>query len=382
MKSPNRLRRFLIITYSYFFITIALIAAFSLFVLNEQILNYFADIAHENGTVPSSETDKIMDGKGHQNNEQIFYKMLLQTLLLFLSLLTIAVYIFGKWTASRLTTPLRSIADGIQDIARGQYNKRLKFKASYELAQIQDDFNAMAEQLERTEKEKQHLEENKQRMLVDLSHDLKTPITTIRGYIEAMELGLINDEERRQRILRIISDKAELVSELIDDIFELSRLDSPNYPFDFQIADIAEFTREIAAEYYEVFAEKKFMFQFEIPKGEVIFPFNYTWLYRAVTNILLNALQYNSPGTTVRLKLLTTEKGIEIHIQDDGIGIPLAIKENIFDAFVRGDQSRKSDGGTGLGLAIAKQVIEKHGGNIKLTTNGETSFILFLPKKF
>ncbi|WP_323657682.1 ATP-binding protein [Lysinibacillus xylanilyticus] len=82
------------------------------------------------------------------------------------------------------------------------------------------------------------------------------------------------------------------------------------------------------------------------------------------------------------MKLLTTEKGIEIHIQDDGIGIPLAIKENIFDAFVRGDQSRKSDGGTGLGLAIAKQVIEKHGGNIKLTTNGETSFILFLPKKF
>ncbi|GAB0169731.1 HAMP domain-containing sensor histidine kinase [Lysinibacillus sp. CTST325] len=381
MKSPNRLRRLLIITYSYFFITIALIAAFSLFVLNEQILNYFADIAHKNGTVLSSETDKIMDGKDYQNNEQIFYKMLLQTLLLFLSLLTIAVYIFGKWTASRLTTPLRSIADGIQDIARGQYNKRLKFKASYELAQIQDDFNAMAEQLERIEKEKQHLEENKQRMLVDLSHDLKTPITTIRGYIEAMELGLINDEERRQRILRIISDKAELVSELIDDIFELSRLDSPNYPFDFQIADIAEFTREIAAEYYEAFAEKNFMFQFEIPKGEVIFPFNYTWLYRAVSNILSNALKYNPPGTTVRLKLLTTEKGVEIHIQDDGIGIPLAIKENVFDAFVRGDQSRKSDGGTGLGLAIAKQVIEKHGGNIKLATNGETSFILFLPKK-
>jgi len=382
MKSPNRLRRLLIITYSYFFITIALIAAFSLFVLNEQILNYFADIAHENGTVLTSETDKVMEGKNHHNNEQIFYKMLLQTLLLFLSLLMIAVYIFGKWTASRLTTPLRSIADGIQDIARGQYSKRLKFKASYELAQIQDDFNAMAEQLERTEKEKQHLEENKQRMLVDLSHDLKTPITTIRGYIEAMELGLINDEERRQRILRIISDKAELVSELIDDIFELSRLDSPDYPFDFQIADIAEFTREIAAEYYEAFAEKNFMFHFEIPKGEVIFSFNYTWLYRAVSNILSNALKYNPPGTTVRLKLLTTEKGIEIHIQDDGIGIPLAIKENIFDAFVRGDQSRKSDGGTGLGLAIAKQVIEKHGGNIKLTTNGETSFILFLPKKF
>ncbi|WP_068984508.1 sensor histidine kinase [Lysinibacillus xylanilyticus] len=382
MKSPNRLQRLLIITYIYFFFTIAMIAAFSFFVLNEQILHYFADKAHENDTVLSSNTDHTMDGPGNENNEQIFYKMLLQTLLLFLSLLTVAVYIFGKWTSSRLTTPLRSIADGIRDIARGQYNKRLNLKTSYELAQIQEDFNVMAKQLERMEKEKKCLEENKQRMLVDLSHDLKTPMTTIRGYIEAMELGLINEEERRQRILRLISDKAELVSELIDDIFELSKLDSPNYPFTVQIADIAEFIREIAAEYYEVFAEKNFIFQFEIPKREINFSFNYTWLYRAVSNILSNALKYNPPGTTVRLKLFTTEKGVEIHIQDDGVGIPLAIKENIFEAFVRGDQSRKSDGGTGLGLAIAKQVIEKHGGNITLTTNGETSFVLFLPKKY
>ncbi|WP_313800263.1 HAMP domain-containing sensor histidine kinase [Cytobacillus sp.] len=379
MKSKNRLQRMLIITYSYFFITIALIAAFSLFLLNEQILNYFADITHENDTV-LSETVSIMDSQVNQNHEQVFYKMLLQTLLLFLSLLTIAVYIFGKWTASRLTTPLRSIADGIQDIARGQYNKRLKFKASYELAQIQDDFNTMAEKLERMKKEKQHLEANKQRMLVDLSHDLKTPITTIRGYIEAMELGLITEEERRQRILRLISGKVELVSILIDDIFALSKLDSPQYPFNFRIADIAEFTREIAAEYYEVFAEKNFIFQFDIPKGEINFPFNYTWLYRAISNILSNALKYNPPGTTVRLQLWTTLTGVKIHIQDDGVGIPQAIIENIFDAFVRGDQSRKSDGGTGLGLAIAKQVIEKHGGNIKLTSNGGTSFIIFLPK--
>lgn len=379
MKSKNRLQRMLIITYTNFFIIIALIAAFALFLLNEQILNYFADITHENDRV-LSETVSIMDSQVNQNHEQVFYKMLLQTLLLFLSLLTIAVYIFGKWTAAKLTTPLRSIADGIQDIARGQYNKRLKFKASYELAQIQDDFNTMAEKLERMKKEKQHLEANKQRMLVDLSHDLKTPITTIRGYIEAMELGLITEEERRQRILRLISGKVELVSILIDDIFALSKLDSPQYPFNFIIADIAEFTREIAAEYYEVFAEKNFIFQFDIPKGEINFPFNYTWLYRAISNILLNALKYNPPGTIVRLQLWTTVKGVKIHIQDDGVGIPQAIKENIFDAFVRGDQSRKSDGGTGLGLAIAKQVIEKHGGNITLTSNGGTSFIIFLPK--
>lgn len=83
----------------------------------------------------------------------------------------------------------------------------------------------------------------------------------------------------------------------------------------------------------------------------------------------------------MQLKLLTTVKGIEVRIQDDGVGIPQAVIENIFEAFVRGDPSRKSDGGTGLGLAIAKQVIEKHGGNITLTSIGGTSFTIFLPKK-
>jgi len=371
MKSQNRLQRVLITTYIYFFIIVALIAAFSLFVLNEQIVNYFLE-AGQSSKSPI---------EGQEKNEQIFYKILMQTLLLFLSLLIIAVYIFGKWTASRLTTPLHLIADGIQDIARGQYSKRLNFNASYELAQIQNDFNKMAEQLEKVEKENQRLEENKQRMLVDLSHDLKTPITTVRGYVEALELGLINEEERKRRILSLISNKVELVSELIDNIFELSKLNSSNYPVMVQKSDIAEFMREIAIEYYEQFSEKNFMFQCTIPQDVIDYPFNATLLYRAMSNILSNALKYNPAGTIVQLELVSKENGIEIVIQDNGIGIPPAIEEKIFEAFVRGDQTRKSDGGTGLGLAIAKQVIEKHGGEITLTTNGWTSFRLFFPQK-
>lgn len=380
MKPPNRLQRSLISQYILFFFTIALIAALSLFVLNAQILNHFMDTS---GQIKMEDTNwdngtAMSDGDSDQH-ERVFYRIAVQTLLLFLALFAVTVYTFGRWTASRLTTPLSSIADGIRNIARGQYHKRLNFKASYELAQIQDDFNDMAERLERMEREKRELEESKQRMLIDISHDLKTPMTTIRGYIEAMEVGLIVTEERKRQILHLISDKAKLVSELIDGIFELSKLDSPDYPFTVVSSDIAEFTREIAAEYYEVFEEKKFDFQYDIPHGEIMVPFNATWLYRAVSNILSNALKYNPPGTTVQLKLLNAGKGVEIHVSDDGVGIPEAIKEKVFEAFVRGDQARKSDGGTGLGLAIAKQVVEKHGGKITLTTNGKTKFVLFLP---
>ncbi|MGC6588151.1 HAMP domain-containing sensor histidine kinase [Paenibacillus sp. Dod16] len=382
MNSPNRLQRSLIRQYIFFFVTIALIAAFSLFVLNALIMDYFMEasgpVKAEAGVIGSPTAVPGMDSDQH---EKVFYGMALKTLLLFLALFAITVYVFGRWTASRLTTPLRSIADGIRSIARGHYHERLHFRASYELAQIQDDFNDMAARLERMEREKRELAESKQRMLIDISHDLKTPMTTIQGYIEAMGLGLVNSEERRQKILRLISDKASLMSELIDGIFELSKLDSPDYPFAVEASDITEFTREIAAEYYEVFDEQKFHFHYDIPDSEIIVPFNTTWLNRAVSNILSNAIQYNPPGTAVELKLAATGKGVEIHITDDGIGIPDVLKEKVFDAFVRGDQARKSDGGTGLGLAIAKQVIEKHGGNIRLITNGHTKFILFLPNE-
>lgn len=382
MNSPNRLQRSLIRQYIFFFITITLIAAFSLFVLNALIMDYFMEATGpakmEAGVIGRPTAVPGMDSTQH---EKVFYGMALKTLLLFLALFATTVYVFGRWTASRLTTPLRSIADGIRSIARGHYHERLHFRASYELAQIQDDFNDMAARLERMEREKRELAESKQRMLIDISHDLKTPMTTIQGYIEAMEVGLVDSEERRQKILRLISDKASLMSELIDGIFELSKLDSPDYPFAVEASDITEFTREIAAEYYEVFEEQKFHFHYDIPDREIIVPFNATWLYRAVSNILSNAIQYNPPGTAVELKLAATGRGVEIHITDDGIGIPDVLKEKVFDAFVRGDQARKSDGGTGLGLAIAKQVVEEHGGNIRLITNGSTKFILFLPNE-
>ncbi|GIP02928.1 two-component sensor histidine kinase [Paenibacillus lautus] len=382
MKTPNRLQRSLIGQYLYFFVTIAIIAALSLFILNAQIMNYFLD---STGQIKVEETQKghspaTPEERYSDQQERVFYKMALQTLLLFLVLFAITVYAFGRRTASRLTTPLSSIADGIRNIAQGQYRKRLNFKASYELAQIQDDFNDMAERLERMEREKQELEESKQRMLIDISHDLKTPLTTIRGYIEALEAGLVDTEERRRQVLRLISDKASLMSELIDDIFDLSKLDSADVSFSVEFSDITEFTREIAAEYYEVFEDKQLVFRFDIPDREMRVPFNAIWLYRAVSNMLSNAWKYNPPGTTVELKLVIAENGVEIHVADDGAGIPDALKDRVFEAFVRGDRARTSDGGTGLGLAIAKQVAEKHGGKIRLTTtNGQTTFILFLP---
>ncbi|MEI4623882.1 HAMP domain-containing histidine kinase [Bacillus pfraonensis] len=310
-----------------------------------------------------------------------FIKLLLQTFLLFLFLFGINVYIYSRWMAMKITNPLLSIANGIRNITNGYYYKRLHFKANYELMKIQNYFNLMAEKLEKTEMEKKQLEESKKRMLVHISHDLKTPITTIQGYVEALQMGLIKEEAKKQQALRIIHTKARLVTELIEDVFELSKLESTDYPFVTEMLDISEFIREISAEYYGLFEEKHFHFQFEIPSQEILVSFNYTLLYRAVSNVLSNALKYNPEGTNVFVSLIEDTQKIHINIIDDGIGIPNSIKEKVFEAFFRGDQSRKSDGGTGLGLTISKHIAEKHGGQIYLHTDeGKTKFQITLPK--
>ncbi|MGG4393121.1 ATP-binding protein [Paenibacillus thiaminolyticus] len=302
------------------------------------------------------------------NNAQnkIFTKIMLQTLALFIVLFSLNTYFYSRWTARKITNPLSAVAEAIKNVANGHYYKRLNVKANHEIAQIQEHFNVMAERLEKAEQEKKRLEANKQRMLVDISHDLKTPITTIQGYVEALQLGLIQDEDKKHKTLDLIQDKTQLVAALIEDVFELSKLELPDYPLTTEVSDIAECLREIAAEWYGPFEDKQFIFEYAIPGHEVNIPFNAKLVNRAISNLLANALKYNPEGTRVSLELAERNEEIEIIIADNGSGIAEELRDKIFDAFVRGDQARRSDGGSGLGLTIAKHIVEKHRGRIRL----------------
>ncbi|MFL1675048.1 sensor histidine kinase [Paenibacillus dendritiformis] len=327
------------------------------------------------------------------NNAQnkTFTKIMLQTLALFIVFFSLNAYVYSRWTARKITNPLSAVAEAIKNVANGHYCKRLNVKANHEIAQIQEHFNVMADRLEKAEQEKKRLEANKQRMLVDISHDLKTPITTIQGYVEALQLGLIHDEDKKQKTLTLIHDKTQLVAALIEDVFELSKLELPDYPLTTEVSDIAECLREIAAEWYGPFEDKQFIFEYAIPAHEVNIPFNAKLVYRAISNLLANALKYNPEGTRVSLELVERNEEIEITIADNGIGIAEELQDKIFDAFVRGDQSRRSDGGSGLGLTIAKHIVEKHRGRIRLdmldgglesTAGGHgTIFRIVLPRK-
>jgi len=257
-------------------------------------------------------------------------------------------------------------------------------KASLRYKELNEDLKRVAEELRIKSIEKERLEESKKRMLADLSHDIKTPMTTILGYSKTLYDEIVVDEEQRRRYLKYIYDKSIRVTDLVDELFMFSKLDNPDSQINRQEKDLSEFLRQVIVEYYEMFSEKDMELQIDIPDNKIIYWFDEKLLYRAISNILENTIKYNPVQTNVFIRLKKSNEMISIEIGDDGTGIHEDLAETLFDPFVRGDKSRINDGGTGLGLAITKKIVEKHGGRVYVNTKplrGSKNFIIELPIK-
>lgn len=255
-------------------------------------------------------------------------------------------------------------------------------RASLKYKEMNEDLQRIAEELRMKNLEKEQLEESKKRMLADLSHDLKTPMTTIQGYSKALYDGLVEDEEQTKRYLKYIHDKSLRVTTLIDELFIFSKLDTPDSQINRVNQDLCEFLREMIVEYYELFDEKEMELEITIPETKIMYAFDPKLFYRVLSNLLENALKYNPERTTIYIELKEENDSIAIEIGDDGTEISEDIVQTLFDPFVRGDKNRMNEGGSGLGLSITKKIIEKHGGSVKLNTTpkqGKKSFMIQLP---
>lgn len=299
---------------------------------------------------------------------QVFLSNLLKVAIFFLVLFVLNIFFYSKWTARRISAPLTSITSSIKQMSGGDLSSRMDFKAENEFLQIRDAFNQMADKLQNAEKEKKRMEEERNRMFMDISHDLKTPITTIQGYALALKEGMVEQEEKKQRYLQTIYDKSVRVTNLINNVFDLAKLENTTPQFQIQNHDLAEFLRKMAAEFYEQIEQKGMALEFDTTVNKLEVPFDIKEMERVVANLLSNAILYNPPGTTIKMSLFEQDDSAIIEIADTGAGIPDEIKDIIFSPFVRGDSSRSTEGGTGLGLAIAKKIVEGHGGRLELVS--------------
>ncbi|UQZ36799.1 sensor histidine kinase [Paenibacillus sp. PK3_47] len=296
-----------------------------------------------------------------QLNQPVTFYILSGTIVM---LLVVVGYSYS--VARRIRKPLRTVSEGLNEMIQGNYSTRIMVDAEEEFIQIGERFNYMADVIETTTEARRQAEESKQRMIMDLSHDLKTPITSIQGYAQALYEGRVTDPERQRKYLTYIYNKSSQVTKLIQNMVELLKTDSPDFLLKLGRYDLGDFLREIIADTYGEIEQNSFTLHFKVPEHAIYARFDPELLSRAVHNLISNALTYNPAGTELRIELIPGNQRVAIEIADTGIGISPELRAVIFDPFVRGDEARTASGGTGLGLAIALKNTERMGGTLKL----------------
>lgn len=306
-------------------------------------------------------------------------KTVIVLLIVFSILLLIALYFYSAYSVKQIKKPLKSIIHGIKEMERQNYKIRLDFTAEKEFAEIRDAFNKMAKEIQQSNTEKERIEEAKKKMLLHLSHDLKTPITSIYGFSKLLYEDELNEENDRRKYLKYIYDKSLYVANLIKDLFEFAKYEDSNLKLNKDTVDITEWLRQVIIELYTEIEEKGLNLEISIPEEKIELKIDSMKMKRVITNIINNSIKYNSKGTTIYVECKKIDNKVIIILGDNGVGIDENIKNIVFNDFIRGDHEEKD--GTGLGLAISKKIITLHNGKITLEEdeNYKTKFQILLP---
>lgn len=297
-------------------------------------------------------------------------------LILFFLLSVGLCLLMAAYLSRPIRRPLRSLSDAFHRVKEGEEAVVLDFKAEAEFVEIRDTFNVMTQSLAAAKREKEEAETKKNKMLLELSHDIRTPISTINSFAVALEEDMVKEEDK-PGYYKTIHMKAIKVSSLADDMFMMLKMKSDGYQLQKQRADICEFLRIQCVEYFQDAQERGLEMDINIPETEIYYEADYPLLARMIGNLLSNAVKYNQTGKQIAVTLEKDRERILIKVADDGVAIDEEVRGRLFDDFVRADMARKSDGGTGLGLSIAKTIVEKHGGKISYEyQRGENCFMV------
>jgi signal transduction histidine kinase len=283
--------------------------------------------------------------------------------------------IFGYRSARALTRPIQQLSQASQALAAGDFTQQIEVDTTDEIGQLAARFDDMAARLGRTmadlDAEKQYAENlltAKQELVANVSHELRTPLASIRGHVESL---LTRKEQLRadeQEYLEIIQDEIDTLSSLIDDLFELSRLEARELELTLAALPVAEVINKTVRGLQKLAWEQhKVSLNAQVPNDLPLVLADGQRLGQILTNLIHNALRFTPEGGVVMITAQASSDCVEVSVRDTGVGIPPEDLPHIFERFYRADKSRsRAHGGSGLGLAIVKQLVEMQGGTISV----------------
>jgi signal transduction histidine kinase len=256
----------------------------------------------------------------------------------------------------RILAPVKALTFAAKRLGHGDFSQRVQVKDRSELGELADTFNSMAGDLERAEQLRQN-------MVADVAHELRTPLSNIRGYLEAMRDGVI---ERDADSIRSLDEEATLLSRLVDDLQELSLAEAGELKLVCQVENIAELIRQTVDGVQAQATTKGLSLLIELPEKLPPVNIDSHRISQILRNLLENAVAHTDSGDAITVTVKQKDNYLEVAVTDTGEGIPAEDLLNIFERFYRVDKSRaRATGGSGLGLTIAKRLAEAHGGKIE-----------------
>lgn len=284
----------------------------------------------------------------------------------------------------RIFMPMENLKQGLDEVANGNYDIKVAYDKPNDLGFLIASFNEMTEKLSESEKLKAEYEGNRKALIANISHDLKTPITTIQGYTEALLDGSAAAVQHNGKYLQTIHQNILYVNKLIDDLFLFAKLDMQKLDFLFEDVSIREFMADLMEEYRFDLAERNTEVHYAVElEGDCRVSLDGKRFHQAFNNLITNAVQHGpETGLSIQVTLCRQDDFVAISVTDNGPGIPEDKLPFIFDRFFRIESERpKGAGSTGLGLAIAKELVEAHQGRITVSSakNEGTCFTVFLP---
>ena len=311
--------------------------------------------------------------------------MLTQLVLIILLALIITGALIMLWFYKGINTPILRLQEATRQIAEGNLDFTLKAEGHNEISELTRDFETMRQKLSQAEEEKRRYNNESRELISNISHDLKTPVTSIKGYVEGIMDGVADTPEKMDRYIRTIYAKANEMDRLINELTFYSRIDTNHIPYHFIRLNVEAYFNDCAEELEAELVMKKIDFRYEFladNKTEIIA--DPEQLMRVISNIIGNSVKYMDKTVgEIWLRVLDAGDYIRVEIEDNGKGIDVKDLPSIFDRFYRTDASRNSSqGGSGIGLSIARKIIEDHNGKIWAESQpGNGTTILFMLRK-
>lgn len=307
----------------------------------------------------------------------------------------IFMFIFFKLMKSTMRY-LNDLSESIQEVSYGNYEQNLDIEYDDELGMLAANINGLAKTLKDAEIEAAILRENerlaydaerkaeqqKNDIITNVAHDLRTPLTSIIGYLDLIKESHDLTNEQVHQYSEVAYTKAIRLQSMMDDLFEFTKLDHAGIKMHLHTINISELLMQLIDEFYPNFQEHHVSPVIDIKNLELYVRGDGQLLARVFENLISNALKYGYDDSQLKIQIVEDEKTITIKIMNQGQNISEKDLPNLFEKFYRSDESRgTSQGGTGLGLAIAKQIVEMHKGQILVTSMNEvTTFIVRLPR--